>query len=94
MSDLPATPGSSPPGKRLWLGKLATVLASAAGGIAVNDLSGSLGYHGLAGAFALFGVVAAASWIRALDSRARLVRLAPWLFLAPAACIAATAALS
>lgn len=80
--------------KRAWLGRLSTYLASFAGGAAINDLSGTLGYHGLAGAVALLGVVAAASWIRGLDPRARLSRRAPWLFLTPAACAGAAAAFS
>ena len=92
MSDLTANPDKGSPDKRVWLGKLATYLASAAAGMAINDLSGTLGYHGLAGAFAFFGVIFAANWIRTLDSRARLARLAPWLFLAPAACLAIVAA--
>jgi hypothetical protein len=87
-------PGTNPPGKRAWLGKLSTYLASFAGGAAVNDLSGTLGYQGLAGAIALLGVVTAATWIRGLDPRARLPRRAPWLFLAPAACMATAAAFS
>lgn len=98
LSDLPASPdphpGTSPADKLPWLAKLATYLASFAAGAAVNDLSTTLGYHGLAGAIALLGVVTAATWIRGLDPRARLPRGAPWLFLAPAACAAATAALS
>ena len=79
---------------RPWLGRLATYLASFAGGMAVNDFSSSLGYHGLAGAVALSGVVAAATWIRGLNPRARLPRYAPWLFVIPAACLAAIAAFS
>jgi hypothetical protein len=78
--------------KRPWLGRLTTYLASFAGGAAVNDLSGTLGYHGLAGVIALLAVVTAATWIRGLDPRARLPRRAPWLFLALAACAATAAA--
>jgi hypothetical protein len=62
--------------------------------MAVNDVSGTLGYHGLAGAVALSGVVTAAVWIRRLDQRARLPQYALWLFLVPAACAAAIAAFS
>lgn len=62
--------------------------------MAVNDVSGTLGYHGLAGAVALSGVVTAAVWIRGLDPHARLVRYALWLFLVPAASAATAAAFS
>jgi hypothetical protein len=62
--------------------------------MAVNDISGILGYPGLAGATALTGVVAAAAWIRGLDPHARLPRYAPWLFLLPAGLAAIIAALS
>ena len=79
---------------RAWLGRLSTCIASFAGGMAVNDVSGALGYHGLAGAVALSGVVTAAAWIRGLDPRARLPRYAPRLFLVPAGCAAAIAAFS
>jgi hypothetical protein len=79
---------------RAWLGRLSTYIASFAGGMAVNDASGTLGYHGLAGAVALSGVVTAAVWIRGLDPRARLFRHALWLFLMPAGCAAAIAAFS
>ncbi len=98
MSDPPASPAPPPSlgpgGKRPWLGRLSTYLASFAGGAAINDFSGTLGYHGLAGAIALLAVVAAATWIRGLDPRARLPRRALWLFLAPAACMATIAAFS
>jgi hypothetical protein len=57
--------------------------------MAVNDFSGTLGYHGLAGAVALSGVVTAAAWIRGLDPQARLPRCALWLFIVPAGCAAA-----
>jgi hypothetical protein len=85
---------TKPAAKRAWLGRLSTYLASFAGGAAVNDLSTTLGYHGLAGAIALLAVVAAATSIRGLDPRARLPRRALWLFLAPAACMAIAAAFS
>jgi len=49
--------------------------------MALNDLSGTLGYRGLAGVLAVLGVVAAATWIR---RHKRLSRLGPWLFLVPA----------
>jgi len=62
--------------------------------MAVNDVSGSLGYHGLGGAFALAGVVTAAVWIRGLDPDAPLPRYATWLFLTPAGVAAAIAAFS
>lgn len=91
----PANEGSNHHGSaRPWLGRLSTYIASFAGGMAVNDVSGSLGYHGLAGAFALAGVVTAAVWIRGLDPGARLPRYATWLFLTPAAIAAAIAAFS
>lgn len=98
VSDPPASPdprpGTRPAGKRPWLGKLSVILASSIGSAAVNDLSGTLGYHGLAGGIALLGVVTAATWIRGLDPRARLPRRALWLFLAPAAGAATAAAFS
>jgi hypothetical protein len=79
---------------RALLGRLATYIASFAGGMAVNDVSGTLGYHGLAGAVALSGVVTAAVGIRGLDPRARLSRYAPRVFLMLAGCAAAIAAFS
>lgn len=106
MSDLldesGARPENAPPDKaenparpgRSWLGRLAMFLASIAGEVAVNDFSGSLGYPGLAGVVALTAVVAATAWIRGLNPRARLPRYALWLFIVPAACLAAIAAFS
>lgn len=98
MSDPPASPdprpGTRPADKRPWLGKLSVILASIVGSAAVNDLSGTLGYHGLAWGVALLAVITAASWVRGLDPRARLPRRAPWLFLASAAGAATAAALS
>jgi hypothetical protein len=75
-----------------WRGRLTSVLMGAAGGMAVNDLSGTLGYRGLAGVLALAGVAGAAAWVRGLDARAWLPRHAPQLFLAPAAITAVAAA--
>jgi hypothetical protein len=104
VSDLPDGPGTRPgnasveraenPARstRSWLGRLALCLASIAGEMAVSAFSGSLGYPGLAGVVALTGVVAAAAWIRGLNPRARLPRYALWLFMVPAACLAAIAA--
>jgi hypothetical protein len=72
LSDLPAESDEGPVAgpeseagshhrpARSWLGRLSTSIASFAGGMAVNDVSGTLGYHGLAGAVALSGVVTAA----------------------------------
>lgn len=106
MSDLPAKSDAGPDtgpadedsnrhrSARPGLGRLSTYIASFAGGMAVNDVSGSLGYHGLAGAFAFAGVVTAAVWIRGLDPRAPLPRYGTWLFLIPAACAAVIAAFS
>lgn len=98
MSEQPAGPtpesGTTHVGNRSWLPRLSTYLASFACSVAVNELSGTFGYHGLAGAVALLGVVTAANWIRKLDPLARLSRYAPWLFLVPASCAATIAALS
>jgi hypothetical protein len=77
-----------------WRGRLTSVLMGAAGGIAVNDLSGTLGYRGLAGLLAVAAVAAATAWMRGLDARAWLPRHAPQLFLIPAAAAAAAAAFS
>ena len=60
--------------------------------MAINDLSGTLGYRGLAGVFEVVAVLAATTWIRTLDARAWLPRRASWLFLTPAAASAAVAA--
>jgi uncharacterized membrane protein YoaK (UPF0700 family) len=62
--------------------------------MAVNDLSGTLGYRGLGGVFAIAGVVAATTWVRGLDTRAWLPQHASWLFLTPAAAAATAAAFS
>lgn len=101
MSNLLDEPGADPEGTpadktpvRPWLRTLATSLPSIAGAWAVNQFSSSLGYPGLTGIVALSGVVVAAVWIRGLDPRARLPRYAPWLFMIPAACLAAIAAFS
>lgn len=98
LSDVPTgrTDGSSSELRpaRGWLGRLSTGIAGFSGGMAVNDISGSLGYRGLAGAVALSGVVTAAVWIRGLDPRARLPRYASWVFLAPAGCAAVAATFS
>jgi hypothetical protein len=77
-----------------WRGRLTTALAGIAGGMAVNDLSGSLGYRGLAGILGVVAVLIATTWIRTLDARAWLPRRASWLFLTPAAASAAGAAFS
>lgn len=63
----------------------------AAGGMAIADLSGTLGYRGLAGVLAVAGVLAAATWVRGLDARAWLPRHARIMFLVPAAAVAAAA---
>src|SRR5450756_1260586 len=80
------------PPERGWRIVLTTALTGAAGGMAVNDFSGTLGYRGLAGVFALAAVLAAANWLRTLDPRGPLARHVPWLFLAPAAVAAIIAA--
>lgn len=80
------------PPKIGWRGRLATALAGAAGGIAINDFSGTLGYRGLAGVSAVMAVLAATTWIRALDARGWLPRRASWLFLMPALASATVAA--
>src|ERR1700722_19319685 len=77
-----------------WLRTLAASLPGVACGWAINQFSSSLGYSGLAGVVALTGVVGVAVWIRGLNPRARLPRYAPWLFMIPAACVAAIAAFS
>ena len=99
MNDLPGEPKADPEdvpsgnaSARPWLRALAASLPGVAGAWAVNQLSSSLGYPGLAGVVALCGVVVVAVWIRDLNPRARLPRYAPWLFMAPAACLAAIAA--
>ena len=80
--------------KREWRGALTSALMGVAGGMAINDLSGTLGYRGLTGVFALAGVLAATNWLRKLDPRAPLARYASWLFLTPAAAAAIVAAFS
>jgi hypothetical protein len=104
VSDLPSEPKVEPEGvhldrtenarspQRSWLGKLATGLAGFVGGMAVNDFSGSLGYHGLLVVVTLTAVITAAAWIRGLHPLARLSRHAPWLFMTPAAGLAVIAA--
>jgi len=77
-----------------WRGRLTSLLTGLATGMTVNDLSGTVGYRGLAGVAAITGVVATAAWIRGLDARALLPRYASWLFLVPAAAAAAAAAFS
>jgi len=77
-----------------WRGWLTGVLMGAAGGMAINDASSTVGYRGLAGIVAAAGVMAATTWIRRLDARAWLPRYAPWLFLTPAAAVAVAAAFS
>lgn len=102
MSDVPARQDTEAAGEtgrhhgpaHTWLGRLATYIASFAGGMAVNDVSGTVGYPGLAGAVALSGVVTAAVWIRGLDPRARLARYAPPIILLLAGCAALFAAFS
>jgi hypothetical protein len=89
----PVGEASSCPGsKRPWLGRLSTYIVSFAGGLTIDDLGGRLGYRWLAGAVALLGVVTAAVWVRGLDSRARVARYVPPLFLLPAGCAAGIAA--
>lgn len=91
--DPEGTPAEKAPA-RPWLRTLATSLSTIAGAWAVDQFGSSLGYPGIAGIVALAGVMAAAAWIRALNPRARLPRYAPWLFIIPAACLAAIAAFS
>lgn len=85
---------SQPQPAGAWLGKLSTYIASFAGGMAIADVSGTLGYHGLAGAVALSGVVTAAVWVRGPNRDSRLARHAPPLLLVPAGCAALVAAFS
>jgi hypothetical protein len=66
--------------------------AVAACGMTFNDLSGTLGYRGLADVFAVLAVVVAAAGVRGMDQRTRLARLGPWPFLALAAAAAIGAA--
>src|SRR5690348_2394381 len=80
--------------KLRWRGKVTGLLIGAAGGMAINDFSGTLGYRGLAGVFAIAGVLATTNWVRGLDARAWLPRYASWLFLVPAAAVAIAAAFS
>ena len=75
-----------------WQGRLTSTLMGAAGGVAVTDLSTTLGYRGLAGAAAVSGVVAATTWVRGLVARVWLPRHASWLLLTPAAAAAIAAA--
>lgn len=76
-----------------WQDKLTTTAVAAVCSMALNDLSGTLGYRGLAGVLAVLGVAAAATWIRR-HKRVRLSRPGPWLFLVPAAAAATAAAVS
>ena len=66
--------------------------AAAACGMAFNELSGTLGYRGLAGVFAVLAVVATAAGLRSMDQRTRLSRLGSWPFLTLAAAAAIGAA--
>src|SRR6516164_4309065 len=75
-----------------WQGRITSTLIGAAGGMAVTDLSTTLGYRGLAGAAAVSGVVAATTWVRGLVARVWLPRYASWLLLTPAAAAAIAAA--
>lgn len=75
-----------------WRARLTSLLIGASGGMAINDLSGTLGYRGLAGIFAIIGVLITTDLLRGLDARARLRRHASLLFLTPAAAAAAIAA--
>jgi hypothetical protein len=54
LSDVPDQASSHHQPARAWLGRLSTFIVGVAGGMAVNDVSGTLGYHGLAGVIALF----------------------------------------
>jgi hypothetical protein len=75
-----------------WRGWLTGSLMGLAGGMAVSDISTTVGYRGLTGVVAAAGVLTATTWIRKLDARAWLPRYAPWLFLIPAAAVAVVAA--
>ena len=77
-----------------WRGTLYLVLIGAAGGMAINDFSNTMGFPGLAGDLAIAGVLAATIWLRKLPPKAPLARQALWLFLTPAAAAALVAALS
>jgi hypothetical protein len=71
-----------------------SLAVSAACGMASNLVSGTLGYEGLAGVFAVLGVVAAAGQIRRRDKRAPISRAGSWLFLVPAGAAATVAGVS
>lgn len=93
-SDAGRPKGEASSQPRTWLGRLSTFIASFAGGMAIGDVGGTLGYHGLAGAVALSGVLTAAVWVRGLDRSMRLALYAPSLLLVPAGCAALVAAFS
>ena len=92
------TAGRAARGRRLYpRGRLTVWLTGLTGltaGMAVDELSGTLGYRAAAGVAAFAGAVAAAGWIRRLDPRAPLRRYAFWLFLVTAAVAAVIAAFS
>lgn len=75
-----------------WLGRLAACVASAAVGIAINNVSNRVSPPEIALAFTLSGVLMAGAYIRRLPSGAGLYRYAPRLFLAPAGFAVAIAA--
>ena len=67
------------PRSRSW-NRFSLALMGAAGGMALNDLSGTLGYPGLAAVLAIGGVLAVRAWILELDPRALLRRRTSWVF--------------
>jgi hypothetical protein len=63
---------------------LITTAQGAAWGMALNDLSGTLAYRGLAGMLAALAVAGAAIYIRGRHELAPISQLGSWLFLVPA----------
>ena len=57
-----------------WGHRLTSACVALASGLAVNQLSSTLGYRGLAGASIAVGIVAGVFWLRALPPRAPLLR--------------------
>jgi hypothetical protein len=73
--------------KSSWMDKLKVLITAALGaawGMALNDLSGTLAYRGLAGMLAALGVAGAAIYIRGRHELAPISQLGSWLFLIPA----------
>lgn len=60
-------------------------------GLAINDFSHPLAYRGLVGASAIAAVIAVTAWIGTFSVGTPLRRRSPWLYLSPAAAMAAAA---